>query len=68
MQQATGFNPTDGLPRIDGVAPYWRLAVEKIWNENSFEVGTYGMYAAQMPTTPGTGLLTFPGYTENSST
>ncbi len=64
MQQATGFNPTDGLPRIDGVAPYWRLAVEKIWNENSFEVGTYGMYAAQMPTTPGTGLLTFPGYTD----
>ena len=63
-QQITGNSPIDGQARIDGVAPYWRLAVEKTWNENSFEVGTYGMYAAQMPTTPGTGLLTFPGYTD----
>ena len=51
--RAPETDPTDGPPRIDGVAPYWRLAVEKTWNENSFEVGTYGMYAAQMPTTPG---------------
>jgi hypothetical protein len=47
---ATGSNPSDGTPRFDGTAPYWRVAVEKTWNENSFEVGTYGMYAAQQPT------------------
>ena len=68
MQQATGFSPTDGLPRIDGVAPYWRLAVEKTWNENSFEMGTYGMAANLMPTVagpgPGAGMLLNPGRTD----
>ena len=64
MQQATGFSPIDGQARIDGVAPYWQLAVEKTWNEQSLMVGTYGMAASQMPTTVGTGLLTFPGYTD----
>jgi hypothetical protein len=62
--KATGFSPTDGEPRIDGVAPYWRLAIEKTWNENSFMVGTYGMYADQVPTVAGTGLAAAPGLTD----
>ena len=54
--KATGFSVTDGSPRIDGLAPYWRFAVEKTWNENSFMVGTYGMAADQIPTVGGTGF------------
>ncbi len=69
MQTATGFSWTDGQPRIDGAAPYWRLAVEKTWNENSLMFGTYGMAANQMPTIggpgPGAGLLLNPGHTDN---
>ncbi len=64
LQQATGFSPIDGQPRIDGAAPYWRVAVEKTWTENSLMVGTYGMAANTMPTVPGTGLLLNPGRTD----
>jgi hypothetical protein len=27
---------------ISGIAPYWRVAWEKDWGRNSFEIGTYG--------------------------
>ena len=64
MQRATGFSWTDGQPRIDGVAPYWRVAVEKTWDENSLMFGTYGMSADQMPTVAGTGYLLNPGFTD----
>ncbi len=48
--KAAGGDPTDGTPRFDAVAPYWRFAIEKTWNEQSLEVGTYGMYAGVQPT------------------
>lgn len=62
MQRATGFSWTDGQPRIDGAAPYWRVAIEKTWSENSLMVGTYGMAANLMPTSDG--YLINPGYTD----
>ena len=34
---------------IDGVAPYWRLAVEPNWGDNSLMVGTFGMTANVFP-------------------
>ncbi len=34
---------------IDGTAPYWRLAVQKSWEDASLEVGTYGLYASVFP-------------------
>jgi hypothetical protein len=36
-------------PKIDGVAPYWRLAVEPNWGDNSLEIGTFGMMANVFP-------------------
>ncbi len=48
--KVAGGDPSDGTPRFDSVAPYWRLAIEKTWNEQSLEVGTYGMYANVQPT------------------
>jgi hypothetical protein len=43
---------------ISGVAPYWRLAYEWDWGNNSLEVGTFGMYAQlQNPTTPAGGAI-----------
>jgi len=45
-----GVDPTDGTPRFSGAAPYWRLALEKTWDKNSFMIGTYGMYANVQPT------------------
>lgn len=43
---------------IAGVAPYWRLAYEFDWSNNSLEVGTSGIYAQlQNPTTPAGGAI-----------
>jgi hypothetical protein len=36
---------------IDGVAPYWRLALTKSFGDNYLEVGTYGMAANRQPGT-----------------
>lgn len=40
---------TEGTSAINNVAPYWRLAVEPNWGNNSFEVGTFGMSANVIP-------------------
>ena len=34
---------------IGGVAPYWRAAFEYNLGEQSFEIGTFGMFANQLP-------------------
>jgi len=41
----------EGLPDyvIDGVAPYWRLALEKTWDAYSLMVGTFGMHVDNLP-------------------
>ena len=63
-----GLDPGDGTPRIDGAAPYWRVALEKTWDKNSFMVGTFGMFANLEPTVGGGvpmgDLLAFPGITD----
>ena len=46
--QALGeSHPPDNL--IDGVAPYWRLALEKTWDTYSLMVGTFGMHVETLP-------------------
>jgi hypothetical protein len=51
--KATGSDPTDGTPTFKNLAPYWRVAVEKTWNENSLMFGTFGMAAEVQPTVGG---------------
>ena len=34
---------------VEGVAPYWRLALTETFGDNYLEVGTYGMYAKRQP-------------------
>jgi hypothetical protein len=46
---ALGLDPTDPASRFDGLAPYWRAAIEKDWSDYAFEVGTFGMYANVAP-------------------
>jgi hypothetical protein len=38
-----------GSTTIDGIAPYWRVAVEPNWGDNSFMIGTFGMSANVRP-------------------
>lgn len=38
-----------GGTQINGVAPYWRVALEPDWGANSWEVGTFGFRAAEVP-------------------
>jgi hypothetical protein len=44
-------NPADGSSELttDGVAPYWRLALERRWGPQSVMVGTYGLQARLFP-------------------
>lgn len=58
----TGYANTTGQDIINGVAPYWRVALEHNFGPNYLEVGTYGMYAAMNPgtiTTPYSGQNTY---------
>jgi hypothetical protein len=34
---------------VSGVAPYWRLGLQKVWERQNIMVGTYGMYAKEFP-------------------
>lgn len=34
---------------IDGIAPYWRVAMEKNWGNYSFMIGAFGMSASYVP-------------------
>ena len=54
-------SPTQGicggapaLGAINGVSPYWRAAYEFDWGNQSFEVGTLGMYNNYVPCTTST--------------
>ena len=39
--------PTDTV--VDGAVPYWRVALQKQWNEGSLAIGTYGLVANVFP-------------------
>jgi hypothetical protein len=43
--------PLDGTTSnvISGVAPYWRVAYERVWGQHSIEVGLYGLDVKLLP-------------------
>lgn len=45
---ALGANPNPPN-QINGVAPYWRVAIEPTWGANSWEVGTFGISTSLVP-------------------
>ena len=47
-QNDLGVDP-EGEAEIDGLAPYWRAALQRTWGEHNAELGTYGMYATTYP-------------------
>jgi hypothetical protein len=47
--EALGLDPTDPASRFDGLAPYWRAAIEKNWGYSSLMFGTFGMVANIAP-------------------
>ncbi len=62
--RALGIGAT-GTSSFDGIAPYWRLALEPSWGPHSLELGTFGMYAEVNPgrvTTSGTDKITDVGF------
>ena len=48
-QQTLGSSPPALANTIDGVAPYWRVAIEPNWGDNSWMIGTFGMAANILP-------------------
>jgi hypothetical protein len=44
-----GASPTDAPGFIDGIAPYWRAAIEPHWGRHWLEIGTFGMAARLHP-------------------
>jgi len=47
-QDSLGVDPS-GETEIDGMAPYWRVALEKTWGSHVMELGTSGFYARTFP-------------------
>jgi hypothetical protein len=47
MDSALGVDPNGNS--INGVAPYWRLAVQREWGRSNLEVGTFGLAASMYP-------------------
>ena len=48
-QNNLGVNPFGGPGLFNGVAPYWRVALEPHWGPHTFMLGTYGMIANVNP-------------------
>ncbi len=48
FQRSVGTAP-DGESQVPGIAPYWRLAVEKSTDSSTWEVGTFGLAAGTYP-------------------
>jgi hypothetical protein len=48
-QNALGADPFDAPGLIAGAAPYWRVALEPHWGNNSLMIGAFGMYAKVNP-------------------
>jgi hypothetical protein len=48
FQRAVGVS-TSGEPEIDGVAPYWRFALQRDWDQHSASIGTIGLFANTFP-------------------
>jgi hypothetical protein len=48
-QNSLGTDPFSSPGLFDGVAPYWRIALEPHWGNNWFMLGAFGMYAAVQP-------------------
>lgn len=47
---ATGIVPVSGAIRIEGLVPYWRVAVQHDFDSgHSFELGTYGLHTNIYP-------------------
>ena len=46
-QNALGLSPSGSA--ISGLAPYWRLAIEPKWGDQSLMIGTFGMMANMIP-------------------
>jgi hypothetical protein len=49
QQNAVGVDPFGAPGLIDGVAPYWRAALEPHWGDHSLMVGTFGMHTEVRP-------------------
>jgi hypothetical protein len=48
-QLALGISPTGESPISSGIAPYWRIAVEKNIGNHSWEIGTFGLASQVFP-------------------
>jgi hypothetical protein len=57
-------NATTASDVIDGVAPYWRVALQHSWGSSSAELGTYGLYARLFPGASATPALPLSGSTD----
>lgn len=47
-QKALGVDPS-GETQIDGIAPYWRIALQQSWGNHYLELGHFGLTAATYP-------------------
>jgi hypothetical protein len=54
FQGVAAPSEADATGAIKGVAPYWRLAIQKDMDRQSVMIGTFGMHTSLFPADPGT--------------
>jgi hypothetical protein len=54
FQGVAAPSEADATGAIKGVAPYWRLALQKDMDRQSVMIGTFGMHTSLFPADPGT--------------
>jgi hypothetical protein len=59
-QNSLGVDPFDASGLFNGLAPYWRLALEPHWGNHWLMVGTFGMHARIRPWIDTTSSATLP--------
>lgn len=48
MQNALGIDPT-GETQVTGLAPYWRVAIDRLVGDGHLEIGTFGLVSETYP-------------------
>ena len=65
-----GIAPSDAPGKINGVSPYWRIAVQPHWGNNWWELGTFGMSTSYNPwdlsQMDSAGMYTFATYSQSN--
>jgi hypothetical protein len=60
-----GADPFDAPGQFNGIAPYWRVALEPNWGDHYLMIGTFGMVSQVRPWIDSTGATSLSTFTQS---